>query len=58
MRLAKVGGRGEKIAVKYSVPELHPQGEGEIEGRWSKGTNPPVITDAVYTIMDAVNTAV
>lgn len=37
--LAEVGGRGEEIAVKYSVPELHPQSGGEIERRWSKGTN-------------------
>jgi len=27
--LAEVEGRGEEIAVKYSVPELHPQGGGE-----------------------------
>ena len=37
--LAEVGGRGEEIAVKYSVPELHPQRGGQTEGRRSKGTD-------------------
>ena len=37
--LAEMGGRGEEIAVKYSVPELHPQRGGQTEGRRSKGTD-------------------